>query len=342
MKRLGSAPAIVAAAVAAGIAGWLLVGPVARVQAQAAGGGAPAGAAQAPGGGAAAAQPARGPAPMAQGGSGPIKVLFITKFHPFDRDNYYLMLDALGKEITWTHVENPAAEAFYDPKNAAKFDVFLYFDMAGLRPAVMQPDGTRKIVPEVPSAETKANFKLLLQSGKPLVFTHHSIASWVHTWPEYVETMGGACDWGNPITVRGKTYPVSGFLPGTKQHLTVVDKAHPIMAGLGDGFDMVDETYRCEYLPDTFHLLMTTDFDNSDVNFPNPYKRGWRYPGKGSNAAGWVKTAEISPVVYIQPGHDRGSWENPMYRTWLMNAIRWAASPEAKAWAKAHPTKIYK
>jgi uncharacterized protein len=355
MRRARLARVIAAALAGVGIAAWLLVGSAGHVQAQGAGappaagaprgGGAPpapAGAPQAPGGGAPGAQPARGPAQAQQGGSGPIRVLFISKFHPFDRENYFLMLDSFGKDITWTHVENPAAEAFYDPKVSARFDVFLFFDMAGLRPRVTAPDGTTKINPEVPSPETKANFKALLQSGKPLVFTHHSIASWVHTWPEYVETMGGACDWGNPVTFRGKQYPNSGAQSGVKEHVSVVDKTHPIVQGLGEGFDAVDEMYLCPYAEDSVHPLLRSDFVAVDKNFPRRYESGWRYPGQGSSLAGWVKTAEISPVVYLRNGHDRQVWENPAYRMLLLNAIKWAASPEAKAWAKANPTKIYK
>src|SRR5436190_22110894 len=63
-----------------------------------------------------------------QGGTGPIKVLFISKNHPFDRENLALAFDAMGMQITWTHVEHPAAEAFYDPKVVAPFDVLMFYD----------------------------------------------------------------------------------------------------------------------------------------------------------------------------------------------------------------------
>ena len=39
-----------------------------------------------------------------QGGNGPIRVLFLTSYHAFDRENLYRMLDRFGREITWTHV----------------------------------------------------------------------------------------------------------------------------------------------------------------------------------------------------------------------------------------------
>ena len=54
-----------------------------------------------------------------------------------------------------------------------------------------------------------------------------------------------------------------------------------------------------------------------------------------------MKTAEKSPVVYIQHGHDKLAWENPAFRRLVMNGIRWAASKEAMAWAAANPKKIF-
>jgi type 1 glutamine amidotransferase len=61
-----------------------------------------------------------------------------------------------------------------------------------------------------------------------------------------------------------------------------------------------------------------------------------------SNLAAYVKTAENSPVAYVQMGHDVQAWTNPSYRQLMLNAIKWAASPEAKAWAKANPKPIFK
>ena len=78
------------------------------------GGAAPAGA-PAPDQGGAPAQPARaggggGGRGMPQGGRGPIKVLLITKGHPFERQAFFELFDALGDDITWTHIEHPAAD----------------------------------------------------------------------------------------------------------------------------------------------------------------------------------------------------------------------------------------
>jgi uncharacterized protein len=297
--------------------------------------------------------PAGPPANFAMpGGTGPIKVLFITKFHPFDRENLFLALDSMGKDITWTHVEHPAAEAFFDPKLASQFDVFLFYDAFAGRTA---PPGGNQLfgnyTDTVPSAELQANTKKLFQNGdKGFVFFHHAIASWVHSWPAgvngsnaYVEVMGAAADWGAPLkNIRGKDYPASGFRGGTKQHISIQDKTHPIMQGVED-FDIVDEAYLCPMFEDSVHCLMRTDFkpvESAFANVPASHVGAGHPPG--SNMTGWVKTAERSPVAYIQHGHDNRAWSNPAWRKIMLNAIKWAASPQAKTWAQANAKPIFK
>jgi type 1 glutamine amidotransferase len=298
-------------------------------------------------------------APAAQGGGGgrgggapmgPTRILFITKGHPFDREGLFAMMDSptIRAVGPWTHVEQPAAEAFFDPELAKDYDVLVFYDRDGIWPYQMHPamdkagkpvlnkDGTPKQVWDPPPPELVKNVKALLQQGKPLVFLHHSIASWSHSWPEYVEIMGGSCDWGRGITVRGLDHPRSGAFGSTPQHITVVDKTHPITQGLGDGFDITDEAYSCPMFEESVHPLLRTDFvpKNHDANLNPKFKF--------SNLAAWVKTAENSPVVYIQMGHDGKAWTNPSYQKLVANGITWAASPEAMAWAKKNPTKIFK
>lgn len=282
------------------------------------------------------------------GGTGPLKVLFISKYHAFDRENLFLALDSMGSSITWTHVEHPAAEAFYDPRLAEPYDVLLFYDAFAGRKFTQNPDGTITNVDTPPSAQTQANLKALLQAGnKGFVFFHHALASWAHTWPAglngsnaYSEVMGGVADWGKPIkNVRGRDYQASGALGGTPQHITVVDKNHPVTQGVED-FDIVDETYLCPMFEDSVHPLLRTNFKPVDTAFPDrPLTQG--HP-PGSNLSGWVKVAERSPVVYIQHGHDARAWENPSWRRLMLNAIRWTASPEAKTWANANEKRIFR
>jgi hypothetical protein len=199
--------------------------------------------------------PANAAPRVTQGGTGPIKMLLITKTHPFDREPFYQMYDSFGADVTWMHVEQPAAEKLLSPKYASMYNVAVFYDLDGSQRELGRSTpgangGPATYAP--PPADLQANFKALLQQGKGMVFTHHALASWVHNWPEYVEVMGGACDWGAPINIRGVQHPQSGFFGMTPQHISVVDKAHPITQGIGDGFDITDESYSCPMFEDTY------------------------------------------------------------------------------------------
>ena len=116
---------------------------------------------------------------------------------------------------------------------------------------MLNKDGSPAFTWDPPPADLVANTKALLRQGKPMIFLHHASASWAHSWPEFTEVMGIACDWGQPLRVRGVDHPKSGYFQNTKQRITVVDKAHPITQGLGDGFEIVDEVVQ---LPDLRRL----------------------------------------------------------------------------------------
>lgn len=271
-----------------------------------------------------------------QGGHGKIRVLVVVKGHPYEHELFDNFLDCLGNDITWTKADHPAADLLMNPAAGKHFDVYLFYDLGGPGQRMTNPDGTPagSFYPD-PSPELKKGFEALLKAGKGMVFLHHASAAWPHVWPEYSEVIGGACDWFDRVTVRGILDPHHGFYGGTAQHLTVVDKTSPITQGLGDGFDITDEAYACAWFPEMVHPLLTTSFAPPDplVNL-NP-KRQY------SNLNAWYKAAENSPVFYVQSGHDHLAWENPGYQLLVDNAIKWAASPEALAWAKAHHTTIF-
>jgi len=273
----------------------------------------------------------RGPT---QGGRGKIRVLVVVKGHPYERGLFDDFLDCLGADITWTRADHPGADLLMSPAGGKLFDAYLFYDLGGAGQVI--PDGSGDRFYPDPSVQLKKDYEALLKQGKGMVFIHHASAAWPHVWPEYSEVVGGACDWFAPVTVRGILDPHHGFYQGTEQRITVVDKTSPITQGLGDGFDVRDEAYACAWFPEKVHPLLTTSFAPPDplVNL-NP-KRQY------SNLAAWYKAAENSPVFYTQIGHDNNPWRNPAYQLLISNAIKWAASPEALAWAKKNPAKIFK
>ena len=285
--------------------------------------------------------------PMPQGGRGPLKVLFITQYKDFDRDDLFKTLDSMGDTISWTHVENPVAQVCFEPRIADQFDVFLFYDAyagrdynydpATGRPRIDPATGRPHIIENKPSQALQDSFRDLLRRGdKGFVFMHHAIASWVHTWPEYSEVIGAAADWTRPLTVRGKTYPPSGYREGVAQRISVVDKTHPVMQGVED-FDIVDEVYLCPIFEDSVHPLTRTNINN----VPEYFRPAQASHPLGSNMTSWVKTAENSPIVYLLHGHDKQAYVNESFRKILLNAINWAASDESKAWARQNPSKIF-
>ena len=76
-----------------------------------------------------------------------------------------------------------------------------------------------------------------------------------------------------------------------------------MLAGLEEGFEISDELY-----------LMTVDFESHVV----PLLRG-EYDFVVSN----FSAPSLAPPAY----------ENPAYRRFIENALRWVASEEARAWA---------
>ena len=83
-----------------------------------------------------------------QGGTGAIKVALITKGHAYDREGLNLLFDSLGDDISWSHVEHPAAALLWEPKSAGLFDVFVFYDAPGRTQRKGPTEQSRMTTPE--------------------------------------------------------------------------------------------------------------------------------------------------------------------------------------------------
>ena len=266
-----------------------------------------------------------------------LRVLLVTKGHPFQREPFFEVFDA-DAEIEWTHVEQPAARALFHPDRAGDFDVFVMYDM----PGITFTRGDPPVRFDEPPSDYVAGFDSLLDAGKGMVFLHHAVAGWP-AWDRYAEIVGGRFHY-QPARLRGVDYPDSGYRFDVVHRVDVVAPEHPICAGLGDGFEITDELYLFPVLTDDVVPLMRTRFDVDEArNFYSADhairgKRndndGWSHP-PGSDLVAWVKHAGRSPIAYLQFGDGPGTYADPNYRRALGNAIRWAASDEAHAWSRA-------
>ncbi len=96
----------------------------------------------------------------------------------------------------------------------------------------------------------------------------------------------------------------------------------------------------CPMFEDSVHPLLRSSYHPVGADFASRGPETASHP-PGSNLTGWVQTAERSPVVYIQHGHDNTAWSNPAWQKLVLNTIKWAASPESKTWAHANAKRIF-
>jgi hypothetical protein len=262
------------------------------------------------------------------------EILVITKGHPYQRDAFAKLFDEMD-EINWTQVENPAAQVFFDPDLAAAYDAFVFYDIPGQRFA---PGGPETWPPPAP---VERNLMALLARGFGMVFLHHAIAGWP-AWPAYAEIVGGRFMY-LPGELRGVPRQDSGYRHGVT-HTVDVLADHPVTRGVPQTFEITDELYLYEVFEDSVvpllrsrHAFVRDNFYSAALAvregklFSNA---GWTHP-EGSALVGWVKRYLASPIAFLQFGDDPVAYANPHFKQLLANAVHWAASEEAREWARS-------
>ena len=269
----------------------------------------------------------------------PTNVLVVTKGHAFDYNRFFAMFNE-NPAIVATVVEQPAAQVILRPENVKEYDVVVFYDMWAVMP---RPDGQFTAPPD----DYRKSIEALLESGKGLVLMNHALVQWPG-WPLWREITGTSFLL-RETEVDGKLVPGSGYRGGggephrnAKHFLSAATPGHPVLEGLGDGFEVVDELYlvsaEFEKNPDIVALLRS-DYPYVQENFNSPplapqeQKDRWVH-GPGSNLAVWAKRSRNSPVVAMYNGDSPVAYDNPAFRRLLANAIGWVASEDARAWAR--------
>jgi len=215
-----------------------------------------------------------------------IRVLLTFGGHGFEREPFFRMFDNLPG-VAVTPAEMPAAASRLKPGLEAEFDVIVMYDMVNSI-----------------SEKERAAFVNLLESGIGLVSLHHNLGAH-RDWPEFTDIIGGRYLFA-PETLEGREYPPSTYAHGQDMDIEVVDRDHPVTAGISN-FRIHDEAYGGFFVSRDARVLLTTD-----------------HPGCGREIA-WTTSFGNSRVTYILLGHDSAAWNHPAYPRLLVNAIRWAA-----------------
>jgi type 1 glutamine amidotransferase len=252
------------------------------------------------------------------------EILLVTKGHPFEREPFFAMFDALPN-VNWTHVEQPAAQALFNVKQATNYDAYVLYDMPGIQ---FHPDADPTFFE--PDNEYKADFLALVNAGHGFVFMHHAIAGWP-AWEEYAQVIGGRFLY-LPGELKGKMRQDSGYRHSVDHQVEVIAE-HPVTHGLPRKFSLKDELYLYEVFEEDVEPLLKSDFQFTRDNFYSAAKvvqeqkmfdnEGWEHP-RGSDLIGWIRSHDTSRIVYLQCGDDPIVYENEDFRKLLTNAIHWA------------------
>ncbi len=254
-------------------------------------------------------------------------LLVVTGGHPFEQAPFLDMVNALGATIT--HAEQPEAQKLLNPDAAKPFDAILFYDMPGIE---FQMGGKAPNF-AAPSDTLKQGLEALCESGKPLLFLHHALAAWP-AWETYAEIMGGRFHY-MPATLRGQSYPDSGYILDADYEVEIAAPDHPVCAGLPAHFTTCDELYQCPVFEGDVTPLFTARHNYREDDYfaaapaatdmlINHRPKGWSHPA-ASPLWGWEKAHKNSRIITLLGGDGPTAYANPHFRQLLKNAVHWLA-----------------
>ena len=269
-----------------------------------------------------------------------IEVLIVSKGHAYAHDSFLAMFESMDG-INTTLVEQPAAQIVLQPGNVDRYDVIFFYDMCGIPGAGLLHDGAEDT--GIPPAGYVSAVEALLQAGKGLILVNHATVSWPQ-WPLWRE-ISGTSFMLSAGELNGRQVPGSGYrgghgpLPNATIQL-IPQQAHPVLAGLEDGFPITDELYlkTSDYEAGVLPLLRG-DYEFVADNFTPPplappeEQATWNHP-PGSDLIVWANACGNSPVLVSDVGDGPLAYDDPNYRRLIENGIRWVASEEARDWAR--------
>ena len=213
-----------------------------------------------------------------------LKILVVTGGHDFDRESFFLMFDSFNN-LTYKELKHPEARVQLGTVDLASFDAVVFYDM-----------------PKTIADEEKKSYSRLLNSGKGLLFLHHSICAY-QDWPEFESIVGGKYY----EKKKDDNFGASSYQHDVDFKVHMVQLSHPVTKGMKD-FVLHDEVYgNLEVLPEIFPLL-STDHPKSNI------------------LIGWTLKNKNSKIVFIQPGHDKNSYNDLNYRQLIKQAISYITS----------------
>jgi hypothetical protein len=147
----------------------------------------------------------------------------------------------------------------------------------------------------------KSAYLELTKKGKPFLFLHHSLVSY-QNWKEFEKIVGGK------YIEKAKDIPESELSNYEHDVWVYIQKVrnHPATKGF-ESFRFFDEVYGNFRMSEKVTPLLITT-----------------YP-KSNRIIGWENFYNSSKIIYLQPGHDRRTFETAEYRKLLEQTINYLA-----------------
>ncbi len=154
------------------------------------------------------------------------------------------------------------------------------------------------------SSEQESALKSYVQSGKALIPIHSASFCFQNSdW--FIGAVGG----------QFSTHETGDFTA------TIVDKAHPVMAGIEE-FETWDETYVHAKVNPDMHVLM----ERVEGGKKEPYT--------------WVREEGDGRVFYTALGHNEKTWEKPEFQQLIANGILWAVGDDVNKLLAAYEIPV--
>jgi len=153
----------------------------------------------------------------------------------------------------------------------------------------------------ITDGEKKSYYKLL-SAGKGLLFLHHAICAY-QDWPEFKSIVGGKYY----EKKKDDKFGASSYQHDVDFNVQIVNKSHPVTRRMKE-FVLKDEVYGNLEVLSEIDPLLSTDHPKSNI------------------LIGWTLKKENSKIVYIQPGHDKYSYNDPNYRQLIRQAVSYVIS----------------
>lgn len=153
------------------------------------------------------------------------------------------------------------------------------------------------------SLAQKAALLDFVRAGRGFIGVH-SATDTFYDWPDYLDLVGGTFNghpWHQAVTIE------------------VVDPGDPLVAFLGNSFQVNDEIYQIsDFDYRRSKVLLRLDPGSVDLGKAGVHRRFYGWP------LAWTRSYGKGRIFYTALGHEPSVWHDARYQRLLTNAILWS------------------